>query len=289
MKNKRLGKGLEALIPQMSADEDQTRLDTLSEIEISKIHANPNQPRTEFDRQALDDLKQSIAENGVIQPITVRVVDDGFELIAGERRLRATTELGFRKIPAFVMEITSEDQMLELALIENIQREDLNPIEQAKAFQQLLKEYGLTQEQVSKKIGKDRATIANFVRLLKLPDIIQQSLRKNEISMGHARAIMGLSSRGDQMQVWRKTVKEGWSVRHVEKVIRDIASKPAKSKSTSSKKQSSQFVELEVELRDIYQTKVQVKSSGTGGRIELTYFSDDDLERLIELLQKARD
>lgn len=288
MKNRRLGKGLEALIPQISSEDERLHADRLFEVEVAKVRANPFQPRMEFDQRSLEELKQLILENGVIQPITLREIDGAFELIAGERRLRAIQELGFVKIPAFVIDVTSDDKMLELSLVENIQREDLNPIEVAKAYQQLLRKYGLTQEVVARKVGKDRATVANFVRLLKLPREIQNSLRKGEISMGHARALMGLSSAGTQIQIWKKAVKQDWSVRKVEKVVRDKLEGPGEVKNKEIPKKSSYLVEMEDELRSIFGTRVFVKPSSRGGKIEVSYYSDEDLVRIVELLYKIK-
>ena len=287
MKNKRLGKGLEALIPQISPEEEAKRGDRLSEVEVAKVRTNPYQPRMNFDEKGLGELKQSILENGIIQPITVRITDEGFELIAGERRLRAVQELGFTGIPAFVMEVASEDQMLELALVENIQREDLNPIDIAKAYRLLQKEYGLTQEVVAKKVGKDRATITNFIRLLKLPDVIQKSLRKEEISMGHAKAFMGLSSPGEQIQIWRKVVKQGWSVRKVEEGVRNELDGTLKNKKTIVSKHPAHLMEIEDRLRSVLGTKVRLRLSGRGGKIEIFYYSEDDLDRIIELMYRT--
>ena len=272
MKPKRLGKGLEALIPQVSPEDEKTRGDVLFEVAVDKVRANPFQPRTQFDRDGLEELKQSVLENGIIQPITVRRINGEFELIAGERRLRVVQELGYSKIPAFVMQVKSDDQMLELALVENIQREDLNPIEQAEAFQCLMKTYGLTQETVAKKVGKDRATVANFIRLLKLPEEIQQSLRRAEISMGHARALMGLSTAAAQMTVWKKVLKQGWSVRKVEDVVREAQEKGTQTKKPESKaKRAPYLVETEDELRAILGTQVKIKPGSRGGKVEVSY------------------
>ena len=284
MKRKRLGKGLEALIPQVSPEEEAMRSDSLIVVEVSKVRPNPFQPRMELDPKRLDELKQSIVENGVIQPITIHRVRGGFELIAGERRLRAVQDLGYKKVPAFVMEISSEDQMSELALVENIQREDLNSIELAKAYQQLQKEYGLTQEAVAKKVGKDRATVANFVRLLKLPGVIQESLQKSEISMGHARALMGLSTQGEQIRVWRKMLKHGWSVRNVEEVVRTLTEGSEREKKKVVPGSSSGYLEIEDKLRSILGTRIRVIGSDQKGRIVISYFSDEELERILELL-----
>lgn len=286
MKTKRLGKGLEALIPQMSPDETQERKETLDQIPVTQVRANPLQPRADFDRKRLDQLKQSIEENGVIQPITVRVADGGYELVVGERRLRAVQELGYNQIPAYVISVHSDDQLLELALVENIQREDLNPIELAMAYQRLQKEYKLTQELVAQKVGKDRATVSNFIRLLKLPAVIQESLKNEELSMGHARALMGFSSRGDQMQLWRKIVKNGWSVRKVEEFVRQkiegVEKKPKKSKF----KKTTAIVSIEDRIRSLLGSKVRIQYSRVGGKIEISFYSDEDLERLIELFER---
>jgi ParB family chromosome partitioning protein len=284
-KSNRLGRGLEALIPQAPSDEEKVphALDT---IEISKIHTNPKQPRTVFDKKGLEELKQSIVENGIIQPITVRKTKSGYELISGERRIRAVIELGYDQIPAYIIEVESDEKMLELSLVENVQREDLNPIELAKAYEQLQTEYNLSQEEVAQKVGKDRATVANFIRLLKLPDAIQESVVKGEISMGHARAIMGLLSRSDQIQIWKKTVSRAWSVRKVEEEVRlltEAVEKPSKVKAT---KRSPFFGEAEDRIRTILSTQVKIIPSGKGGRIEIHYYSEDDLDRIIELFQR---
>ena len=286
MKDKRLGRGLEALIPLVSPDNEKDQGEILFKVEVAKVRPNPYQPRVEFDQESLKELKQSIQENGVIQPITVRRVDGEFELIAGERRLRAVQELGFHEIPAFVMEVASEDQMLELALVENIQREDLNPIELAKAYHRLQKEYGLTQEAVAQKVGKDRASVANFIRLLKLPKEIQQSLEKEEISMGHARALMGLSQESALIKIWKKVVREAWSVRKVEEVVRSLLERSEKVKERAISPHSPYLAEIEDKLRIIFSTQIHIQELNRGGKIEIAYFSDEDLERLVELMQQ---
>ncbi len=289
MKNsKRLGRGLEALIPQVSPEEEASQGHSLSDIEITKIRANPLQPRAQFDSKGLEDLKHSITENGVIQPITVRKVDGEYELIAGGRRLRAVLDLGFKKIPAYVMDVNSEDQMLELALVENVQREDLNAIELAKAYERLQSQYGLTQEAVAKKVGKDRATVANFIRLLKLPEAIQESLRKDEISMGHARALMALPSRSDQMRLWKKTIAGAWSVRKVEEDARKLLDPGGRKKAIEKPVRSRQLIDAEDRLRRLMGTQIRVHSSGKGGKIEIHFYSNDDLDRILELLESIK-
>ena len=287
MKNKRLGKGLEALIPQISGEEADAPDRNLTDIEVSRVEANPYQPRMDFDPKHLDELKRSIEANGVIQPITVRKRGNHFELIAGERRLRAVKDLGYEKIPAFLMEVASEDQMLELALVENIQREDLNPIDLARAYRRLQKEYGLTQEALARKVGKDRATVTNSIRLLKLPEDVQNSLRKEEITVGHAKALMGLDSPSEQLRFWRKSVKQGWNVRKLEQVVRE-RSEGKRPVSRVKKTTASPYIEeMEERLRNALVTRVTLRESGKGGRIEIAYYSDDDLDRLVDLICRS--
>jgi len=212
-----LGKGLGALLPSIEFSnkgfrikpedangKEKDREQALPFIEVSKIRANPYQPRKDFDEQALEDLKNSILEHGVIQPVTVRRIVDGFELIAGERRFRASKEAGLEKIPAYIIDIEEGSASLEIALIENVQRENLNPIEIANGYQRLIEECGLTQEQLSVKVGKDRTTITNFLRLLRLPEKIQESVRMKELSMGHARALLGVSQAGNMLWAWKE-------------------------------------------------------------------------------------
>ncbi|CUU04363.1 chromosome partitioning protein, ParB family [Candidatus Thermokryptus mobilis] len=299
MSRQRLGRGLDALIPkvatkEISIDSKEIRFDdgqsvgVIAKIELSKIKPNPYQPRETFDRTALEELKQSIIEKGVIQPITVRRLPGGmYELISGERRVRASTEAGLTHIPAYIIEVESEKELLELSLIENIQREKLNPIEIAKAYQRLIEELGYTQEEIAKKIGKDRTTVANFIRLLKLPEQIQESLKRGEITMGHARALINLPSRKLQVEIWSKIVKQGWSVRKVEKIVRDL-SKGKIIEEKSSKKKSNQagFRDIESKLKRIFGTQVKIKQMSSGrGEIVIEFYSDDEFERLLELFE----
>jgi ParB family chromosome partitioning protein len=294
-----LGRGLDALIPravtkEISIDSKEIRFDdgqsvgVIAKIEIAKIKPNPYQPRETFDRTALEELKQSIVEKGVIQPITVRRLPGGmYELISGERRVRASTEAGLTHIPAYIIEVESEKELLELSLIENIQREKLNPIEIAKAYQRLIEELGYTQEEIAKKIGKDRTTVANFIRLLKLPEQIQESLKRGEITMGHARALINLPSRKLQVEIWNKIVKQGWSVRKVEKIVRDLSKgKIAEEKTTKKKTAQSEFRDIESKLKRIFGTQVKIKQTGNGrGEIVIEFYSDDEFERLLELFE----
>ncbi len=228
-----LGKGLDALLPtsfSIDPPQDPPRADdgksvgVIAMVEVPRVRPNPMQPRQDFDREALDDLKKSIKEKGVIQPITVRRMDDGYEIIAGERRVRASTELGLEIIPAYILDIETDAEMLELALIENVQRENLNPIEVALGYRRLMEECSLTQEEVAKKVGKDRTTITNFMRLLRLPKDIQQSLRKRTLSMGHARAILAITDETKQHEVFEYVKSGDVSVRKTEELVKKIES-----------------------------------------------------------------
>lgn len=286
---KRLGRGLSALIPDLSterAENNNAKAGSIHEIEVSRIVANPFQPRTDFAPQALAELKQSISENGLVTPVTVRPYNNGYQLIAGERRFRAVQELGYERIPAYVLEVQDDRQMMEMALIENVQRENLNPIEEALGYQRLIDECSLTQEVVAQKVGKDRVTIANSLRLLKLPEKVQESLRKSELSAGHARALLGLPERTQQVELWKAILKNGLSVRQVEKLVQ----RAAKPKNAAKKKVSPTAPyavrEAEDKLRRIFGTQVRILLQGKGGKIELEFYSDNDLERLLELMQK---
>ncbi len=225
-----LGKGLDALLPSSFSIEppdtaqydDGKSVGVIAMIEVKRVRPNPMQPRQDFDREALDDLKKSIKEKGVIQPITVRRTEDGYEIIAGERRVRASSEAGLETIPAYILDIETDADMLELALIENVQRENLNPIEVALGYKRLMEECRLTQEEVSKKVGKDRTTITNFLRLLRLPDEIQRSLRQKKLSMGHARAILAISDEDKQREVFKEVRAQEFSVRKTEEIVKKI-------------------------------------------------------------------
>lgn len=225
-----LGKGLDALLPSSFSIEppdtaqydDGKSVGVIAMIDVKRVRPNPMQPRQDFDREALDDLKKSIKEKGVIQPITVRRTEDGYEIIAGERRVRASSEAGLETIPAYILDIETDADMLELALIENVQRENLNPIEVALGYKRLMEECRLTQEEVSKKVGKDRTTITNFLRLLRLPDEIQRSLRQKKLSMGHARAILAISDEEKQREVFKEVRAQEFSVRKTEEIVKKI-------------------------------------------------------------------
>lgn len=283
---KALGRGLKALIPDAPSLQDPYLDGNLIEYaEVDKISPNPFQPRETFDPEKFEELKNSIAEKGLVQPITIRRHGYGYQLISGERRLRAVRDLGIDKIPAYILDVQTDEEMLELSIIENIHREDLNPIEVANGYQRLIAECQLTQEEVAKKLGKDRTTITNFLRLLKLPKQLQESVQKAEVSMGHARALLSLSSREDQINIWKKIVRNGLSVRSVEKLVRDHLQNPAKTKTVPSvDKRSLYYEDIENRLRKKLTTKVQIKSKKRGGAIEIDYYSEDDLDRLIAII-----
>jgi len=283
MKKSRLGRGLNALIPQQE-NAEQIQND-ISKIKVSLIKPNPYQPRIDFDIEALEELKQSIKEKGIIQPITIRKKDNYYELIAGERRLRAAIEIELEKIPAYIMEVDSKEEMLELAIIENVQREKLNPIEQALAFQRLITECKLTQDDVAQKIAKDRTTVTNLLRLLKLPEEIQKTVKTGEISVGHARTLVSVDDKEEQKALWLKTLKNSYSVRKLEKLVKEI-SQIKTHKSAVPKKDSIYFHKIEENLRNIFGTKVSIRSRKEGGSVEIQFYSPEDLNRLIEIFDK---
>lgn len=275
---KALGRGLSALIPEVPAESQNDG--NIQFVRVDRISPNPFQPREVFDSQKLDELARSIAENGIVQPVTVRRFQDGYQLIAGERRLRCVRDLGIEKIPAFILDVQSDEEMMELSIIENIHREDLNPIDIANGYRRLIEECRLTQEQVAHKVGKDRATVTNFLRLLKLPRRIQESTQSGEISMGHARALLAVESAEQQLELWKKIVKSNLSVRQVEEAARKKNELPVeKPKATIA--HSAYFEDAENRLRTKLATKVTIKTRTTGGSIEIEYYSADDLDRLI--------
>lgn len=288
-----LGRGLNALIPKARVAEvsihqgevitESAAEGTIARIDCDRIRPNPFQPRSDFSLDTLRELTQSIIEKGVIQPITVRRFGDEYQLITGERRLRAAQAAGLTQIPAYILDVSTDADMLEIALIENIQREQLNPMEVAAAYQRLIDECRLTQDDVAQKVGKDRTTVANFLRLLKLPLQIQDGLRKNTLSMGHARALINVSSERLQLKMYERIVHEGLSVRRVEILVK--TAKPASKQKTSTLNVSSSSVQsVEEKIRRALGTKVSVRSKGGGrGEIVIEYYSLDDLDRLLDL------
>lgn len=291
-----LGRGLSALIPksppkEVSVRADEVGRDTggegiIARIDVDRIRPNPFQPRTEFDAESLAELTRSIVEKGVIQPITVRRVADGYQLISGERRLRAAQSAGLAQIPSYIISVESDEEMLELALVENIQRETLNPIEIAHAYKRLIEECRLTQEDVADKVGKDRSTVTNFIRLLKLPQEIQSGLKKDLISMGHARALINLPNEVMQLRIYQKVVDAGLSVRKVEQLVKAAGKAASGSSRQASVRQepASSIQSVEEKLRQALGTKVSVRAKENGrGEIVIEYYSLDDLDRLLDL------
>lgn len=286
-----LGRGLDALIstegirPQGSS--------TINEIPISQIEANPNQPRREFDPEALQELATSIREIGIIQPITLRQIDDNrFQIIAGERRWRASQIAGLTAIPAYIRTI-SDENIMEMALVENIQREDLNAIEIALGYQHLLENDGMTQEKVSERVGKSRAAIANYLRLLRLPAQIQLSLQKKEIDMGHARALLSLDSPSLQMKVYKEIMKNSYSVRKVEEMVSQLKNGEEVTSGTKTITNKNTLPEeynvLKDRLSKFLDTKVQLTCNPKGkGKISIPFSSEEDLERILGLFDQLK-
>ena len=290
MSENRLGKGLEALIRPEEKKEKVEKSSTslkpgVTEILLKDIYPNPNQPRKDFDQSALEELAMSIREKGVITPITVRDTDSGYELIAGERRWRASKKLRKKRIPAYIIKVKDDADILEISLIENIQREDLNALEEAEAYAVLNSKFGMSHESIAKAVGKKRVTISNSLRLLKLPPEIRRSLRKGDISAGHCRAILQGKTIPKMIRVWNTIIEKDLSVRAAESLIKKT-SQVQKKKKVSIKAKSAHISAIENELIEILGTKVRLRPSKEGGSIEISYFSDDDLERIIDLLNK---
>jgi ParB family chromosome partitioning protein len=270
-----LGKGLGALLPGKG--------DEVAQIEVERVIPNEYQPRRTFRDESLQELAASIREKGVLQPVIVSRVGDGsFRLIAGERRWRAASLAGLKKIPALVKDVSSQDA-IEIALIENIQREDLNPVETAAAFQRLLRDFHLTQEDLSQRVGKDRATISNYLRLLKLPDEVKALLNESRLSMGHAKALLSLEKKEQQLDCARAIVRKGLSVRESESLCQRLLRPPSKGK---TKEKLPEVIDIEDRLTRSLGTKVRVYHRDKRGRIEIEYYSLDELDRLIDIFEK---
>jgi len=269
-----LGKGLNALIPDKGEE--------IIPIPVDKIFPSPDQPRKVFDEKSLKELAMSIQEKGIIQPIIVQRAGDGtFKIVAGERRWRASRMAGIEKIPCLIREVKLNDS-LEIALIENIQRENLNPVETAEAFQRLIKEFHLKQEDLANKVGKDRATVANYIRLLNLPLEIKNLVNDGKLSMGHARSLLSVEDKPDQIRIAKKVIKYDLSVRDTEKLCRKVANLT----SAKSAPRDPQIASLEDELIGRLGTKVRIVHKGERGKIEIEYYSLDELERLLAILRR---
>jgi ParB family chromosome partitioning protein len=278
---KGLGRGLQALIPEYRTEEPQG----VETINIAYIHPNQYQPRKQFDEDSLKELAESIKQNGVIQPIIVRKVDSGYQIVAGERRWRAAKIAGLSEIPAIVRDF-DDLQVMEIALIENLQREDLNPIEEAKAYKALIEQFNLTQEEISKKIGKSRSVIANSIRLLNLDDRVQEMLVKGDITIGHAKVILSLPNKSLQYEAAKKVVEENLNVRETEDLVKNLLRKNEKiTKKLKSNKIDVHIKEIEDNLCSFLGTKVKIsQKSKDRGIIQIEYYSEEDLTRIIEII-----
>jgi ParB family chromosome partitioning protein len=294
-----LGRGLASLIPRQPAppppapvgrQDDGSSNEIIAQIDLDKIERNPYQPRADFDPVALDELRQSILEKGIIQPITVRRLENGYQLISGERRVRAAREAGLTQVPAYIIRVQSNEEMLELALVENLQREYLNPIEVAISYRRLIEECRLTQDEVSQRIGKDRTTVTNFLRLLRLPDVIQLAVRKGEISGGHARALAGVEDEILRLKIFKKAVSRGLSVREVERLAQQKGKRKPGRVTGRAPETAGTLTNIEDRLRQFLGTKVQIRPIHEGkGEMIIEYYSSEDLERLLEIFEGLED
>ena len=292
MKKPGLGKGLGALIDDAHQLQQQKSRQIFDEISLDLIEANPFQPRTVFEAEALEDLAASIKKMGVIQPITLRKQGDKFQIIAGERRFRASKMAGLTVIPAYIRK-AEDDDMLEMALVENIQREDLDAIEVDLSYQRLMDEFSLTQDDLSKRVGKKRATIANYVRLLKLPAEIQLGIRDKKIQMGHARALLGVDEPATQLMVYEQILEYDFSVRKVEEIIRElngeVIDEPLTKTSVKKTTLSKEYKSLKEHLSNFFGVKVGFNRKTTGeGKITIPFASDEELERLIDIFDNLQ-
>ncbi|MCQ6276655.1 ParB/RepB/Spo0J family partition protein [Bacillus sp. V3B] len=277
---KGLGKGLDAFFSNAEVDQEEV----IKEISIKTCRPNPYQPRKVFDIEAIEELKQSILEHGILQPLIVRKAIKGYEIVVGERRFRAAKAAGLEKVPVVIREMT-EQQMMELAVLENLQREDLTPIEEAAAYQLLMEKLKVTQEELAKRLGKSRPHIANHVRLLTLPTKIQELISEGEISMGHGRAILGLQNKESIPVVVEKILKEGLNVRQLEQLVQQLNENVSRETKKPIKEKDVFIKEQESTLRERFGTTVHIKQTKNKGKIEIEFFSKDDLDRILEMLE----
>ena len=284
MPTKRLGKGIDALIRPQSNQEIAPA--GVISIQVSEIKTNPYQPRKTFDKKSLEELAASIKEKGVITPITVKVENNGYVLIAGERRLKASKLIKKKQIPAYIIELTSDSEMMEVALIENIQRENLNSIEESEAYAVLQGKFNLSQSKIAVAVGKSRTTITNALRLLQLPIGVKKSISDKRISAGHGRAILAMKTESKMLKLWKMILDQNLSVRAAESLVKGKAIRPLKKNKKKIKLKKASVRNVEDELINIFGTKVHVNHKGNkGGSIIVDYFSNDDLERLLDLIR----
>jgi ParB family chromosome partitioning protein len=278
-----LGKGLGALIPDIEKEEEQD----FFYCDIDLIRPNRFQPRATFSEEDLQELADSIKTQGVLQPLLVRKDDAGYELIAGERRLRASKRTGLTQVPVVIKRVT-DDKLLEMSLVENIQRENLNPIEEAEAYHRLITQLDLTQDQASARVGKSRSAVANFLRLRQLPDQIKTSITDGTLSMGHARALLGAETPAQQLAAWRAVVTKKLSVRETENLVRRLKSEKKKPKVSINQSEQIHLTSLAEDLSRHLGTKILIKKDGQKGKVEIEFYSNDDLERLIDRLKQTK-
>ncbi len=285
-KKANLGKGLEALISQYSTDKDSNYINDA--IPLSKIKANPNQPRKDFDDSKMEELISSVREKGILQPIAVRELKNGdYEIIAGERRYRAAQSAGLKSIPAYILSVSSDSEIMEYALIENIQRVDLDPIEESEAFALLKSKYNLSQKEISKRVGKSRSLIANSLRLLKLPSSIKKDIKNNKLTMGHAISLLGLKNKTQMLAIANRIINSKLSVRNTEDIVSKINSTSNKKIKTKKSSKSQLINDLESKLIHKFGTKVSILNNKSNkGKIVFEYYTKDDLERILDLLNK---
>jgi len=276
---KRLGKGLDAFFTNI----EDTSEEAIEQIAIDECRPNPYQPRKTFEADAIEELKESILEYGIIQPLIARKSIKGYEIVVGERRLRAAKEAGLTEVPVVVQELTDE-RMMELALLENLQREDLNPIEEATAYSTLMKELNITQEELSRRLGKSRSHIANMVRLLSLPTNVIAYMNNGELTMGHGRALLGVKKNADVEPLVKRILAEKLNVRQVEKIIQEMHEKPVKRRKTEQKKDIF-LQEKESVLQNRLGTGVSIQRGKRKGKIQIEFYTNDDLERIIDMLE----
>ncbi len=287
MSRKVLGKGLDALIPRAVEHTEGLDQDRLHRIAVSRIHPNPRQPRKCFDDKKLEELAHSILDKGVLEPLLVRPIRDGrFELIAGERRLRAAQLAGLSEVPVIFRDFEGRGS-LEVALIENLQRENLNPVEEARAYQRLAEEFGRTHTEISEQVGKDRSTIANLIRILRLPDSVLQDVSRGTLSVGHARVLLVVDDPGRQVELARQMIAEGWTVREAERRLGEVGRPHTHRRRTlqpHADQRDLEVVRVEEALRYALGTEVHLTHGPSGGRIEIRYTENEELERILELL-----
>lgn len=279
-----LGRGLDALIPNLEKISEDIQKEYL-QCDIELIRSNPYQPRLRFSEEELSELAASIREQGIIQPLLVRKnIGGGYELIAGERRLKAAKIAGLTHVPVVIKDV-SDAQMLEISLVENIQREDLNPMEESEAYYRLISEFGLTQEQIADRVGKSRPSVANFIRLRNLPDQIKDAVRNNQLSMGHAKVMLGLENQAQQLEVCRLIVSKGLSVRETEALIKRLKTQSRKTGKPVA--DAAYFISLSEELSRRLGTKVQIVRKGEKGKVEIEFYNNEDLDRLLNLFNNS--